>query len=252
VKRWLLIISVTLGFGGTGAVLLWSLLDRPVGRPPQTEAPVTSVSALVAFSGAQPIAEPGPQPTTRESARPLAAPMAASPKLDSLYDALAMQRPVEPTEAPDFTLPDVEGRPVRLRELRGKLVLLNFWATWCPPCRLEMPSMERLYQTFKQTDFAMLAVSIDRQGVQVVKPFMEELKLTFPALLDSKMEIARQYGLRGLPTTYLIDRDGRLIGAAVGGRDWYSTEAKALIARLLQTDSAATGEPARGERAEGR
>jgi len=160
--------------------------------------------------------------------------MSASPNLDALFAALAMHRPVEPTEAPDFTLPDVEGRPVRLRDFRGKLVFVNFWATWCPPCRLEMPSMERLYQTFKPTDFALLAVSIDRQGAPVVKPFMAELKLTFPALLDSKTEVARQFGLRGLPTTYLIDREGRLIGAAVGGRDWYSTEAKALIAGLLQ------------------
>ena len=77
--------------------------------------------------------------------------------------------------------------------------------------------MQRLYQTFQQTDLAMLAVSIYRQGAPVVKPFLEELKLTFPAVLDSKTEVARQYGLRGLPTTYLIDRDGRLVGAAVGG-----------------------------------
>jgi len=181
-----------------------------------------------------------------------AGPVPAPSSLEPLFTALAMNRPAEPPEAPDFTLPDLEGRPVRLREFRGKLVLLNFWATWCPPCRLEMPSMERLYQTFKQTAFAMVAVSIDRQGVQVVKPFMEELQLTFPALLDSKTEVARQYGLRGLPTAYLIDRNGWLIGAAVGGRDWSSTEAKALIAGLLRHDLATASGPAQGQPTEGR
>jgi peroxiredoxin len=163
-----------------------------------------------------------------------------------------MHRPPEPLEAPDFTLPDVEGRSMRLRELRGKLVFLNFWATWCPPCRLEMPSMERLYQTFKPTEFAMLAVSIDRQGVEAVKPFMEELKLTFPALLDQTSAVARQYGLRGLPSTYLIDQDGRLIGAAVGGRDWSSTEAKDLIAGLLRQASSAACDRAQRLPAAGR
>jgi peroxiredoxin len=166
--------------------------------------------------------------------------------------ALAISRPPRLLEAPDFTLPDVEGRPVRLRELRGKLVFLNFWATWCPPCRLEMPSMERLYQTFKETEFAMLAVSIDRQGVEAVKPFVEELQLTFPALLDQKSEVARQYGLRGLPSTYLIDPEGRLIGAAVGGRDWHSTEAKALIAGLLRQAPTATSDRAQSPPAVGR
>jgi peroxiredoxin len=168
----------------------------------------------------------------------------AASNLDSLLATLAVHRPPEALEAPDFTLPDVDGRPVRLRELRGKLVFLNFWATWCPPCRLEMPSMERLYQTFKETAFAMLAVSIDRQGVEAVKPFMLELQLTFPALLDEKSAVARQYGLRGLPTTYLIDPEGRLIGAAVGGRDWDRPEAKALIAGLLRQASGAAGDPA--------
>jgi peroxiredoxin len=188
----------------------------------------------------------------REGSPQTAGPVPAPSSLEPLFTALAINRPAEPPAAPDFTLPDLEGRPVRLREFRGKLVFVNFWATWCPPCRLEMPSMARLYQTFKQTAFAMLAVSIDRQGVQAVKPFMEELQLTFPALLDSKTEVARQYGLRGLPMTYLIDRNGWLIGAAVGGRDWSSTEAKALIAGLLRHDLATASGPDQGQPREGR
>jgi len=246
-RGWLLLTSATPGLAAVAVVLLWNPLDWSMRERPETEASAVSVSTPVP-RGVQLAAQAGPQPRVREPTSAKAVPRPASPNLDSLYAALAIHRPAEPPEAPDFTLSDVEGRPVRLREFRGKLVFVNFWATWCPPCRLEMPGMEQLYQTFKQTDFAMLALSIDRQGAQVVAPFMKELKLTFPALIDHKTEVARQYGLRGLPTTYLIDREGRLIGAAVGPRDWYSTEAKALIAGLLRQDSASAKDPAQGER----
>ena len=251
-KGWLLPISVTLGLAAAGAVLLWRPFDRPSPEQPDAEASAVSVSAPIGSPGVQLVARTGSQPATSQATRPIAAPVPASPSVDVLFAALAIHRPVDRQEAPEFTLSDVEGRPVRLRDFQGKLVFVNFWATWCPPCRLEMPSMERLYQTFKQTDFAMLAVSIDRQGVQVVKPFMEELKLTFPSLVDSNMEVARRFGLRGLPTTYLIDREGRLIGAAVGGRDWYSTEAKALIAGLLRDGSATANDPGQGGRTDER
>jgi peroxiredoxin len=168
----------------------------------------------------------------------------SSPGLDPLFAALGIHRPAEPSEAPDFALMTLEGQPARLRDFRGKLVLLNFWATWCAPCLHEMPSMERLYQTFKHTEFVLLAVSMDRHGEKVAKPFVDNLKLTFPVLLDRTSEVARQYGVRGLPTTYLIAPDGLLIGAALGARDWYRTDAKALIAGLLRQTPAATDHPA--------
>jgi peroxiredoxin len=251
-QRWLLPISVTLGLAVAAAVIFGSLLDWPAGRQLQPESPTAPVGAPVPSPSDCITAETGSRPATGGTAPSTTTPVPAPANLDPLFAALAMHRPPEQHEAPDFTLPDVEGRPVRLRELRGKLVFLNFWATWCPPCKLEMPSMERLYQTFKRTEFAMLAVSIDRQGVQVVKPFMEELQLTFPALLDSASEVARQYGLRGLPTTYLIDQNGWLIGAAVGGRDWYSTEAKALIAGLLRQASTSANDLTQGGRTHSR
>jgi len=169
---------------------------------------------------------------------------APSTELDALFSALGIRRPAEPSEAPDFTLSGLEGRPAQLREFRGKLVLLNFWATWCAPCLHEMPSMERLYQTFKQTDFALLAVSMDRQGEEMARPFVDRLKLTFPVLLDRTSEVGNRYGVRGLPTTYLIDSDGRIIGAVIGAREWYRTEAKALIAGLLRQITPRAAPPA--------
>jgi peroxiredoxin len=181
----------------------------------------------------------GPSETMRVE-EPSAVPSAG---LDALFAALGIRRPAEPSEAPDFTLMALAGQPARLREFRGKLVLLNFWATWCAPCLHEMPSMERLYQTFKQTDFVLLAVSMDRQGEDVARPFVENLKLTFPVLLDRTLEVSRQYSVRGLPTSYLIDPDGRLIGAVIGARDWYRTEAKALLAGLLRQTPPAADHP---------
>jgi peroxiredoxin len=251
VKSGLLVIGVTLVGVGLAA-LLWSRVDRRVEAPRQGDGPAVSGGPSTSPSGVRLTTPTGSSTASREARSPPAPSVPAAPNLDPLFAALAMHRPPEALEAPDFTLSDVDGRPVRLRELRGKLVFLNFWATWCPPCRLEMPSMERLYQTFKQTAFAMLAVSIDRQGVEAVKPFMEELHLTFPALLDQQSEVARQYGLRGLPTTYLIDPEGRLIGAAVGGRDWDRPEAKALIAGLLRQASTAATDPVPSPSAAGR
>ena len=201
-QRRMALIVVILGLVAVAAVMLWEHLSQPSGSPETTA-----------------VREPSAVSTAG---------------LDILYTAMGIRRPAEPAAAPDFTLMTLEGRPTHLREFRGKLVLLNFWATWCAPCLHEMPSMERLYQTFKQTDFVLLAVSMDRQGEGVARPFVDNLKLTFPVLLDSTSEVGRQYSVRGLPTTYLIDPDGLLIGAVIGARDWYRTEAKALIAGLLR------------------
>jgi cytochrome c biogenesis protein CcmG, thiol:disulfide interchange protein DsbE len=202
---------VILGVVAVAAVMLWEHLSQPSGSP---AIPHVSEPAAGSAGG-----------------------------LDILYTALGIRRPVESVAAPDFTLLTLEGRPARLREFRGKLVLLNFWATWCAPCLHEMPSMERLYQTFKQTDFMLLAVSMDRQGEGVARPFVENLKLTFPVLLDDTLEVSRQYRVRGLPTTYLIDPDGFLIGVVIGARDWQKTEAKALIAGLLRQTPAPSNHP---------
>ncbi|MCI0370768.1 MAG: TlpA family protein disulfide reductase [candidate division NC10 bacterium] len=140
--------------------------------------------------------------------------------------------------APDFTAPDVDGRSVRLADYRGKrAVLLNFWATWCVPCRLEMPTMEQAYQDYKARGLEILAVSID-VGHRLVVPatvalFMDELKLTFPALLDPDMEVARRYRVFGIPMTFLIDREGIIRAREPGFRDWTTPESRGKLEELL-------------------
>jgi thiol-disulfide isomerase/thioredoxin len=121
--------------------------------------------------------------------------------------------------APDFTATRLDGSPVRLGALKGKVVFLNFWATWCPPCREEMPSMEALYQRFRGRDLEFLAVDI-QEDKDKVAAFMKEYGLSFPAALDNTGRISGEYGIRGIPATFIIDREGNVIASVVGGRDW--------------------------------
>ncbi len=135
--------------------------------------------------------------------------------------------------APDFALPDLAGNVKRLSDFRGKVVLLNFWATWCPPCRAEMPSMEILYQAYNDQGFELLAVSSDVQGAAIVQPFMEKYRLSFPTLLDMSGRVNGMYGVRSIPTSYVLDRQGRVVSREMGARNWSNAEARTLIASLL-------------------
>jgi peroxiredoxin len=135
--------------------------------------------------------------------------------------------------APDFALRDLDGTMRDLASFRGRVILLNFWATWCPPCRTEMLSMAGLYQTYKDYGFEVVAVSSDVQGAEVVQPFVTQLHLSFTTLLDATGQVTRLYGVTSLPTTYLLDREGRLVTVAIGGHDWATPEARGLITSLL-------------------
>ena len=136
--------------------------------------------------------------------------------------------------APEFALPGLSGSPVRLSDHQGKVILLNFWATWCPPCRAEMPSMETLYQTYRDRGLVILAVSGDRAGRSVVESFVQDRGVTFPILMDPNGEVIAQYGVRGLPTSYLLDRRGRGFSADIGARDWSGKVARQVVERLLE------------------
>ena len=143
--------------------------------------------------------------------------------------------------APDFTLPNSEGGAVKLSDLRGKVIVLNFWATWCPPCREEMPSMQTLWESFKDEDFELLAVNVG-EDEDMVFAFRHELSKTlkFPILLDEKSQVARLYPIRGLPTTYVLDKQGRIVYQAVGGRDWNSDGIKQALRALMGPRTKAT------------
>ena len=137
-------------------------------------------------------------------------------------------------EAPNFQLRDLAGNVVTLSQLRGKIVLLNFWATWCGPCRVEMPAMEQLYRTFPRREFEILAVSTDPQGAAVTRPFQQEMGFTFPILHDSEFRVGLTYGARTLPMTFMVDRQGIIRQKIYGARDWDSPEARELIYALLK------------------
>jgi len=122
--------------------------------------------------------------------------------------------------APDFVAQDLQGQAVKLSGQRGKVVFLNFWTTWCPPCRMEMPAMEALSKKFAADDFVMLAISEDDGGAPVVKKFADEMKLTFPILTSPTGEIGRSYGVFGYPETFIIDREGKQVARYIGPRDW--------------------------------
>ena len=142
-------------------------------------------------------------------------------------------KPGEP--APNFQLRDMNGQVISLSDLRGKVVLLNFWATWCGPCRIEMPAMERLYRTFDRKDFEILAVSTDAQGVVVTRPFQQENQLSFPILHDSDFRVGLSYGARTLPMTFMVDRQGIVRQQIFGARDWQAAEAHQLIKMLMKS-----------------
>jgi thiol-disulfide isomerase/thioredoxin len=137
-----------------------------------------------------------------------------------------------PPAAP-FELPAPDGRRVSLAAYTGQVVLVNFWATWCGPCRAEMPSMERLYQELRPQGFAIIAVDY-RETRDQVAPFVQELGLTFPVALDEDGSVGDElYPIVGLPTSYLVDRRGRVVARKVGYLEWDGAAARALIETLL-------------------
>jgi peroxiredoxin len=148
--------------------------------------------------------------------------------------ALSLIRPKPAKDAPDFELRTPDDRTIRLADLKGKVVLLNFWATWCEPCREEMPGMERLYRAYKDRGLVVLAVSLDLQGASVVTPFVKKFGLTFPIGLDPRMAVRERYGVWAVPSTFLIDRAGKRVLFANGAREWDAKAAHAVVESLLK------------------
>jgi len=151
---------------------------------------------------------------------------------EHLFDAMGMAK-VPAKVAPNFTLSTVDGQQVSLQQYRGRVVFLNFWATWCIPCREEMPALEQLHQTYQSHDLTILSIDL-KESADQVRAFFQKHNLSFPALLDEHGSVFRDYLVAGMPTTYLIGRDGTLLARGVGGRDWTRAEALDLIKELIQ------------------
>jgi len=138
-----------------------------------------------------------------------------------------------PQRAPEFSLTDLQGHSWGLAALRGKVVLLNFWATWCAPCRQEMPSLERLYEKFADRgDFQILTVDV-QEGPKTVGDFLKVNRYHLPAVIDSDGQIAAAYSAQSIPLSVIIDANGSLIGVRLGRTDWSSPAVLRGIAALL-------------------
>ncbi len=150
------------------------------------------------------------------------------------------KRPVSPSEidkleknkAPDFSLKDLSGRPVTLSSLKGKVVLLNFWATWCPPCISEMPVFNRLYKQMRARGLEIVAISADRSE-DYVRDFTSKHSLDFKVIYDESRDVVKRYKVFSMPTTFLIDKNGIIVEKFFGEYDWTDQEIKKKIEKLF-------------------
>jgi peroxiredoxin len=195
-----LVVIAILAVAAAGVGLLAS------AKPPSSESPVVSTAPA-------------------ESAAALAPSTAA---IDAALRELDLVKPNRVKTAEDFELPALDGGTFRLADQRGKVVLVNFWATWCPPCLEEMPAMERLWRKHKDAGFVLVAVSVDTDPKKVV-PFVTAHKLTFPVALDTKMAVAEKYGVRALPSSFILGKDGILTALALGPRAWDNAASHRLV-----------------------
>ena len=148
-----------------------------------------------------------------------------------------------PINAPQFSIPSLDGHELALKDYQGKYLLVNFWATWCGPCKVEMPSLESLYRKFNKRNFAMIAVSNDIFGAQVVEPYIQAQNFTFPVGLDPKLKASNQFGVISLPTTFLIDPQGKIIGVLNGAENWVDPKTLLYFDQLLATPEKAAEAP---------
>jgi thiol-disulfide isomerase/thioredoxin len=153
-------------------------------------------------------------------------------ELERLFSNIGILKIPHISQPVEIQLKDVFGNTVSLSDFRGKIVFLNFWATWCPPCVIEMPSMQKLHRRFKDKNFIMVAINSQETEAQV-KSFFNKYKLSFTALLDSSAEVGAWFDVNAFPTTFVLDKKGRIIGRALGPREWDSQASVALFDYLI-------------------
>jgi peroxiredoxin len=149
---------------------------------------------------------------------------------------LRLEIPKTPAPAPKFELKDPAGKPLSLSELKGKVVFVNFWATWCLPCIEEMPAMEKLHQELQKEGLVILAVNF-QEGTERVKEFLTKHNLTFTALLDHDGKVAERYQAWALPVSVIINKRGEIVARAMGSKDWDSKESLQYFRQLLAAES---------------
>jgi peroxiredoxin len=220
-----LVFAVVLVLAAVG-VALYAAATAPT---PEPVAPTTAGPRVEPAPSTAPLPSTAPPSGTGSG---IAAPP-RGPSVDAALKQLDLMRPNRPKVADDFTLPTPEGHSFRLSEQRGKVVLVNFWATWCPPCLEEMPAMERLWRRHKDAGFVLLAVSLDSDPKKV-PPFLSAHKFTFPVAVDPKMTVAEQYGVRALPSSFVIDRAGTMTALALGPRTWDNDASHSLVEALAK------------------
>ena len=135
--------------------------------------------------------------------------------------------------APDFVLMDMDGNQHQLSNYLGRVVIVNFWATWCPPCRAEMPSMQRAWEQLEKEGILMLGINVG-EDEDTIFQFTANYPVAFPLLMDQDSKVINQWPVRGVPTTFVVDPKGRIAYRAIGGREWDDPELLVLI-RALQT-----------------
>ena len=156
-----------------------------------------------------------------------------SPPLDS-FERAGVTELKEGQRGPVFTLVALDGSRASLETWKGKVAILNFWATWCQPCALEMPSLEALWRRYRDRGLIVVGVSVDRGAPKgLLEPYVRSLKLTFPILLDPDSKTSDRWRVRALPATFLVRPGGEVAGMAMGAREWNSQEMRALVERLL-------------------
>jgi peroxiredoxin len=149
--------------------------------------------------------------------------------------------------APDFNIKNLKGGMTSLSDYRGKIVLINFWATWCGPCKAEMPSMEALYRSHGRDDFEILAVSIDLGDEAPVRSFVGDFGFTFPILLDSQFDVNDLFQVRVVPTSIVVDRDGVVTDRLLGAKDWNDPDAQLFVKELIKRPHEQMGRSEVGE-----
>ncbi|MBN2323648.1 MAG: TlpA family protein disulfide reductase [Spirochaetes bacterium] len=151
----------------------------------------------------------------------------------TLFDRIGVTKLDRDIKAVEFTVESLDGKKTSLGDFKGKVIFLNFWATWCGPCKSEVEEIDRLYETLKDEAFTVMALDI-QESKKKVRNFMKKNGIGFPVYLDERGEIAGEYGVNGIPTTYIIGPDGRVAGWAVGPREWGGEDSVALMRALMK------------------